>query len=37
MVGELSGAVATTPLPETWTRRKPLDTDLLRLARELSS
>jgi 6-phosphofructokinase 1 len=37
MVGELNGRVATTPLPETWSRRKPLDAALLRLARELSA
>ncbi|HEX7877798.1 MAG TPA: 6-phosphofructokinase [Candidatus Eisenbacteria bacterium] len=37
MVGEVAGSVMTTPLPDTWNQRKPLDAGLLRLARELSA
>jgi 6-phosphofructokinase 1 len=37
MVGEVAGAIVRTPLPETWTRRKPIDDTLLLLARTLAT
>ena len=37
MVGIVSGRVVTTNLSKTWTQKKGVDTDLIRLARLLSS
>ncbi|MBN2323731.1 MAG: 6-phosphofructokinase [Spirochaetes bacterium] len=37
MVGIVSGSVVTTNLSKTWTQKKGVDTDLIRLARLLSS
>ncbi len=37
MVGIVSGRVVTTSLSKTWTQKKGVDTDLIRLARLLSS
>ena len=31
MVGEISGQLGTTPLPETWENKKPLDPFLLKI------
>jgi len=36
MVGEMNGEITLTPLPETWGKRKELDTNLLRLIKILS-
>ena len=36
MVGELKGEIALTPLEETWTRRKELDSSLLGLIKVLA-
>jgi hypothetical protein len=37
MVGIVSGRVVTTNLSKTWTQKKGVDSDLIRLARLLSS
>ncbi len=36
MVGEVNGKIVATPLPESWQRVKPLDSELVDLMRELS-
>lgn len=37
MVGEIHGRIASTPLEETWTKRKSIDRELSRLAAILST
>jgi 6-phosphofructokinase 1 len=37
MVGEIKGEICLTPLPQTWQKKKPLDTRLLELVRILST
>lgn len=37
MAGEVEGKLCATPLPDTWTRKKPLDACLLRIHSELAS
>ncbi len=37
MVGEIHGRIAFTPIGESWTRRKTIDTDLWRLASMLAT
>jgi 6-phosphofructokinase 1 len=37
MAGEVSGRITYTPLPESWSRRKPIDSSLLELARNLAT
>jgi len=37
MVGEVKGTLVTTPLPETWKNKKPLDPYLLHLNKLLEA
>jgi hypothetical protein len=37
MVGRVGDALTRTPLPDTWTKRRPFDRTLYELARVLST